>query len=185
MTRPEVLALSLDNIPQDLQALDRWVLWKNVQRTKPNGEKIWAKMPLSAKGGAGSSTDSATWVSFGAAIDEYLLGDYDGIGIVLGGMLHGIDLDDCRDPVTGSLSELAQETLDRVDGYAEVSPSGTGLKIFTQTNLDGSRTKKGVELYKDGRYFTVTGRALPGHKELPELPQDLGWLVDWDPGSSR
>ena len=184
MTRPEVLALSLDNIPKDLQAMDRWVLWKNVQRSKPNGDKVWAKMPLSAKGGAGSSTDEATWVSFGAAVDEYLLGDYDGIGIVLGGTLHGIDLDDCRDPVTGSLSELAQETLDRVEGYAEVSPSGTGLKIFTQTNLDGSRTKKeaGVELYKDGRYFTVTGHAINGHASLPVLPQDLGWMIAkvWD-----
>jgi len=184
MTRPEVLALSLDNIPQDLQALDRWVLWKNVQRSKPNGEKVWAKMPLSAKGGAGSSTDAATWASFGAAVDEYPLGDYDGIGIVLGGMLHGIDLDDCRDPVTGVLSDLAQETLDRVEGYAEVSPSGTGLKIFTQTNLDGSRTKKeaGVELYKDGRYFTVTGHAINGHASLPVLPQDLGWMIAkvWD-----
>ena len=151
-----------------------------MQRSKPNGEKVWAKMPLSAKGGAGSSTDAATWASFGAAVDEYLLGDYDGIGIVLGGTLHGIDLDDCRDPVTGSLSELAQETLDRVEGYAEVSPSGTGLKIFTQTNLDGSRTKKeaGVELYKDGRYFTVTGHAINGHASLPLLPQDLGWMVE-------
>ena len=160
--------------------MDRWVLWKNVQRSKPNGEKVWAKMPLSAKGGAGSSTDAATWVSFGAAVDEYLLGDYDGIGIVLGGNLHGIDLDDCRDPVTGSLSELAQETLDRVEGYAEVSPSGTGLKIFTTTNLDGSRTKKeaGVELYKDGRYFTVTGHSINGHSSLPLLPQDLGWMVE-------
>ena len=180
MTRPDVLALSLDNIPQDLQALDRWVLWKNVHRSKPSGEKVWAKMPLSAKGGAGSSTDSATWVSFGAAVDEYLLGDYDGIGIVLGGTLHGIDLDDCRDPLSGALSDLAQETLDRVEGYAEVSPSGTGLKIFTQTNLDSSRTKKeaGVELYKDGRYFTVTGHAINGHASMPVLPQDLGWMVE-------
>jgi putative DNA primase/helicase len=180
MTRPEVLALQLDDIPKDLQALDRWVLWRNVQRSKPNGDKVWAKMPLSAKGGAGSSTDAATWASFGAAVDEYLLGDYDGIGIVLGGMLHGIDLDDCRDPVTGVLSDLAQETLDRVEGYAEVSPSGTGLKIFTQTNLDGSRTKKeaGVELYKDGRYFTVTGHAINGHASMPVLPQDLGWMVE-------
>jgi putative DNA primase/helicase len=66
-----------------------------------------------------------------------------------------------------------------VEGYAEVSPSGTGLKIFTQTNLDGSRTKKeaGVELYKDGRYFTVTGHAINGHASMPVLPQDLGWMI--------
>jgi putative DNA primase/helicase len=180
MKRPSVLKLKLDHIPQDLQALDRWVLWKNVQRTKPNGEKVWAKMPLSANGGAGSSTDSATWSSFAGVVDEYIMGDYDGIGIVLGNDLHGIDLDDCVDPITGALSELAQETLDKVDGYAEFSPSGTGLKIFTTTNLDGSRTKKeaGVELYKDGRYFTITGHAINGHASLPVLPQDLGWMVE-------
>jgi len=178
--RPSALPLKIDRIPTELQSMDRWVLWKNVQRIKSNGEKVWAKMPLSAKGGAGSSADATTWVSFGAAVDEYLLGDYDGIGIMLGGSLHGIDLDDCRDPVTGVLSDLAQETLDRVEGYAEVSPSGTGLKIFTQTNLDSSRTKKeaGVELYKDGRYFTVTGHAINGHASMPVLPQDLGWIVE-------
>ena len=180
MNRPQVLRLRLEDIPAELCRLDRWVLWRNTQRTKPDGTKVWAKMPISAKGGAGSSTDAATWVPFGAAVDEYLMGEYDGIGIVLGGTLHGIDLDDCRDPVSGVMSALAQETLDRVEGYAEVSPSGTGIKIFTQTNLDGSRTKKeaGVELYKDGRYFTVTGHALNGHASLPMMPQDLGWLVE-------
>lgn len=182
--RPSALRLKIEHIPKDLQALDRWVMWRNTQRSKPDGSKVWAKMPLSAKGGAGSSTNPATWASFGAAVDEYLIGNYDGIGIVLGGNLHGIDLDDCRDPATGVLTALAQETLDRVEGYAEVSPSGTGIKIFTQTNLDLSRTKKeaGVELYKDGRYFTVTGHALNGHASLPVLPQDLGWLVErvWD-----
>jgi len=180
MNRPKVLALDTDSIPTDLQALDRWVMWRNVHRSKPNGDSVWAKMPISAKGGAGSSTNPATWVPFVEAVGEYLMGEYDGIGIVLGGTLHGIDLDDCRDPATGVLSALAQETLDRVEGYAEVSPSGTGIKIFTQTNLDGSRTKKeaGVELYKDGRYFTVTGHGLNGHSSLPVLPQDLGWLVE-------
>ena len=180
MIRPTVMALDIDSIPVDLQSLNRWVMWRNVNRTKPDGSKVWAKMPISAKGGAGSSTDPATWVSFGLAVDEYIMGDYDGIGIVLGGALHGIDLDHCRDPATGLLSALAQETLDRVEGYAEVSPSGTGIKIFTQTNLDGSRTKKeaGVELYKDGRYFTVTGHVLNGHASLPVIPQDLGWLVE-------
>ena len=140
MTRPKVLALRLDAIPKDLQALDRWVLWRNTQRTKPDGTKVWAKVPLSAKGGAGSSTDPATWSTYDAAVDALIMGDYDGLGIVLGGNLHGIDLDDCRDPESGALSALAQEVLDRIEGYAEVSPSGTGIKIFTQTNLDGSRT---------------------------------------------
>ena len=178
MNRPQVLAPDLDSIPTELQSLDRWVLWRNVLRTGPNGKESWTKVPFTGTGASASSTNQATWCSYTAAVDEYVLGEYDGIGIVLGGTLHGIDLDDCRDPATGVLSDLAQETLDRVEGYAEVSPSGTGIKIFTRTNLDRGRTKKGVELYKDGRYFTVTGHAINGHNALPELPQDLGWLVE-------
>jgi putative DNA primase/helicase len=139
---------------------------------------------MTVSGSNASSTDPATWSTYEAAVDALIMGNYDGIGIVLGGTLHGIDLDDCRDPQSGALSALAQEVLDRVEGYAEVSPSGTGIKIFTHTNLDGSRTKKevGVEMYKDGRYFTVTGHALNGHASLPLLPQDLGWMVKkvWD-----
>jgi putative DNA primase/helicase len=67
-----------------------------------------------------------------------------------------------------------------VQGYAEVSPSGTGIKLFAKTNLDGSRTKKevGVELYKDGRYFTVTGHRLNGHDHVVDDVQDLAWFVE-------
>ncbi len=183
-SHPVTLPVKIGGIPLALQALDRWVLWRNVQRTGPNGKKSWTKVPFTGTGAHASSTNQATWCSYADAFDAYLVGDYDGFGIVLGGTLHGIDLDDCRDPATGYLSVLAQETLNKVEGYAEVSPSGTGIKIFTYTNLDGSRTKKeaGVELYKDGRYFTVTGHSINGHASLPLLPQDLGWMIKrvWD-----
>jgi hypothetical protein len=110
-----------------------------------------------------------------------MIGDFDGIGMTLGADVQGIDLDDCRDPETGELNELAQEVLAKVDGYAEVSPSGTGIKLFAKTNLDGSRTKKemGVELYREGRYFTVTGRAMgDGHDDLSDEVQTLDWLIE-------
>mgnify|MGYP000505854781 CR=1 FL=1 len=110
-----------------------------------------------------------------------MVGDFDGIGMTLGADVQGIDLDDCRDPETGELNELAQEVLNRIDGYAEVSPSGTGIKLFAKTNLDGSRTKKeaGVELYREGRYFTVTGRVLgPNHTDLSDKVQALDWLIE-------
>ena len=44
--KPITLPVKLEGIPTELQSMDRWVLWKNVQRSKPNGEKVWAKMPL-------------------------------------------------------------------------------------------------------------------------------------------
>jgi len=176
MSRPAVLPVRLEGIPESLRAIPRWVLWRNTKRTKPNGQRVWAKMPLMTDGSAASSTDPSTWCTFDEACDGFIMGDYDGLGLVLGADVHGIDLDDCRD-ADGKLTPLAEEVLARVQGYAEVSPSGTGIKVFALTNLDSSRTKKevGVELYKDGRYFTVTGHSL-AQGDL-SVVNDLSWLV--------
>ena len=184
MTRPTALPVDLAGIPADLKAINRWVLWRFVERSKPDGSKVWAKLPMTVAGRAASASDPKDWFSYDDVVDEFIMGDgYSGIGLVLADGLHGIDLDDCRDPWTEELTPLAQEVLARVDGYAEVSPSGTGLKIFTRTNLTGSRTKKeaGVECYVAGRYFTVTGHRLQGDS-LPVAAQDLGWFVRkvWD-----
>ena len=176
---PNVLSVQLDGIPQELKDIPRWVMWKLVQRSKPNGEKVWTKMPVTVDGKAASSTNAATWTTYDDVCDALIMGEgFDGIGLVLGADVQGIDLDDCRS-ADGSLTELATEVLARVDGYAEVSPSGTGIKIFARTNLDGSRTKKeaGVELYRDGRYFTVTGHTIAGHAYLSSETQDLNWFI--------
>ncbi|WP_310610273.1 PriCT-2 domain-containing protein [Limnohabitans sp.] len=187
--RPTALPVQFQNIPQDLKSISRWVLWRNVQRTKPDGTKVWAKVPFQVNDHAASTSDASTWTTYDEVADKMLKGRYDGIGLILGDDVQGIDLDDCRDPSTGVLSDLAQEVLDKIEGYAEVSPSGTGIKLFTKTNLDGSRTKKevGVEMYRDGRYFTVTGHSLNGHNALPIFEQDVGWFVKkvWDDSLSE
>ncbi len=177
--KPTALPVQLEHIPTDLRSIPRWVMWRYTPRAKADGSKVWAKVPFTIDGKPASSTDEATWASFDDAIDALIVGEFDGVGLVLGDDLQGVDLDDHRDPATGELSELAKELLDKVEGYAEVSPSGTGIKLFTRTNLDTSRAKKeaGVELYKDGRYFTVTGHMVNGHVGLPAKVQDLGWLV--------
>lgn len=177
--KPTALPVQLENIPQDLRSIPRWVLWRSVNRTKPDGTSVWAKMPMTVDARPASSTDPKTWTTFDDVCDALIMGGYDGIGLVLGDDVQGIDLDDCRDPDTGKLTELAEEVLDKVEGYAEVSPSGTGIKLFSRTNLDSSRTKKevGVELYCSGRYFTVTGWRVNGHEGLPTLQQDLSWFV--------
>lgn len=177
MSRPSVLPVKPESIPAELKSINRWVMWRLVQKTKPNGEKVWTKVPFAVDGSAGSSTNSTTWSTYDDVCDALIMGGFDGIGLVLGDDIQGIDLDDCRNPATGALSDLATEVLERVNGYAEVSPSGTGIKVFARTNLDGSRTKKevGVELYCSGRYFTVTGHAI-GADHLDKL-NDLEWLI--------
>lgn len=182
-TKPTVLPVMPQNIPESLKSMDRWVMWAHTKRKNKNtGEEKWAKVPFQTDGKPASSTNSTTWCSYQEVIDALVNGRlFDGIGFMLGAEVQGIDLDDCIDD-EGELSALACEVLDRVQGYAEVSPSGTGIKIFTLTNLDGGRAdnKQGVELYREGRYFTVTGHLLEEeseHRELPDTVQNLDWLV--------
>ena len=111
------------------------------------------------------STDPATWCSFEEALDAYLAGWHAGIGrvIVWGEGLVGVDLDHCRDATTGAINPRAREILERLDSYSEVSPSGTGVKVWLRANLDKARIKPGLEVYPRGRYFTTTGQILSQH----------------------
>lgn len=177
---PVALTVQLESIPVSLQAIPRWVLWKYEARNDHGGDLRWTKVPKTGLGRNASTNKPETWASFEQIAQAYRGGNYDGIGLVLSDSLHGIDLDDCRDVETGKLNELASEVLSRVHGYAEISPSGTGIKIFTSTNLDAAMAKHddGVELYPTGgRYFAITGHRLAGHDELPDTVQDLSWLV--------
>lgn len=172
----KMLDVYLKGIPLELQAIPRWVMWRLVNKGGRD-----TKVPFTIDGTPASSTNADKWASFDDVADTYIYGGFSGLGFVFTGEdYHGIDIDDCRDPETQELSELAVELLDRVDGYAEVSPSGTGIKMFVKTNLDSSRTlkDKGIELYRDGRYFTVTGHALAGHASVSDEVQDLSWFVE-------
>src|SRR5262249_2289592 len=74
-----------------------------------------------------------------------------------------IDLDDCRDPVTGNIDEWAREIVKEIDSYTEVSPSGRGLRVILKAKLPGWGRKKGkFECYNDARYVTITGQRVPG-----------------------
>jgi integrase len=75
------------------------------------------------------------------------------------------------------------ELLRKIDGYAEISPSGKGIKLFTRSNLAISGKKGNIEVYRDGRYFTVTGHTINGHGCLPDTVQDIGWFVERHFGS--
>ena len=116
-----------------------------------------------------------------------------GTGIVLGDLgdgrhLVGIDLDGCRDPETGAIDPWAQAVLDDLKSYAEVSPSGTSIKVFcTATDpaplaankvviekRPGEHHHKQIEAYTTGRYFAVTGRHVEGTPDSVE-DADEAW----------
>jgi hypothetical protein len=81
----------------------------------------------------------------------------------------GIDLDHCRDPKTGAIAPWAMKIVQALDTYTEISPSGTGLHCVQEGILPGRRRRKGrIEMYSEGRFFTVTGWHLEGTPTEPQ-----------------
>jgi putative DNA primase/helicase len=174
---------NFSEIPQDLLSLDQWVLWRKMRR-----DGRMAKLPICVADplSAADVSNSSTWSSSERAISQYkaLLSSTNpmtGIGFVFSADdgFAGIDIDDCRDAKTGLISLWARRIIDKFGSYTEVSPSGTGVKIFVRAELpgagfrsqvtaDGDRWTKQcsdpkaseIEIYDQNRYFTVTGRKL-------------------------
>lgn len=183
--KPPSCAVELTAIPDGLKSFDRAIGWRWKWDGKAKqGKGHWTKPPVNVRtGGPGSSTDSATWCALETAIDAQRKGFVDGAGFVLGADdcgIHfaGIDLDDCRNPDTEELSDIAQDIIAMMDTYCEVSPTGTGVKLLCIGSLpDGAKTKNKagtVELYASGRYFTLTGNRIEGTpKRVEERHEQL------------
>src|SRR5215218_8405761 len=145
---------------RNIRDLRQWVCWRPEER-----DGKLTKIPYSpVTGEKASSTNPETWASYSEAVEAYKQRGYGGIGFVFTPEddLCGVDLDGCLNPETGEIEGWAQEIIDELDSYAEISPSGTGVHILVRARLPESRNRKGrFEVYDRGRYFTVTGRHLP------------------------
>jgi putative DNA primase/helicase len=171
VTKHDMLAPDFGGVPEQLRRRPQWVVWKlEASKTgKPT------KVPYCAKPGKddlkADSTDPGTWSTFEHAKAAYQSGGYTGVGFVFSPEddFAGIDLDKCRDPKTGAITTWAMRFLELLESYAEVSPSGTGVKVWVIASHPGwgfkkDRKREGlpscVEMYDAGRYFTVTGRRI-------------------------
>lgn len=148
-----------ESIPKELRERPQWVGWRLVitpTRAKPT------KQPLSPRTGTpASTTDPTTWATFEEAL---VCAGSDGVGFVFTADddYVGIDLDGCRDAETGALEPWAADIVSQLSSYTEVSPSGKGVHVIVRGSLPGTRRRKGsIEMYSEGRYFTMTGNRLP------------------------
>jgi putative DNA primase/helicase len=159
--KPAKMEVHAENIPSELHVLPRFVAWQ--WRWKPEASK-WDKPPLQVDGTNAKSNDPKTWVTFGEALAA--LDSFDGIGFMLrdSGIV-GVDLDNCRDPATGVIREPHASVIHTLNSYAEVSPSGTGVKLLVHAKLPPkcphANHADGFEVY-DKQYFTLTGHRVPG-----------------------
>lgn len=155
--------MNLDYIPVELKGQDHFVCWSYEIR---KGERT--KVPKNPRTGKNAmSNNPKTWGTLAEATRYYEAHKNNGIagiGFELGDKataLVGWDLDHCHDSETGAIEPWALDIVKRLDSYTEVTPSGTGLRIFVTAILPPEGRKKGdIECYDSGRFLTLTGAHL-------------------------
>src|SRR5918994_1425800 len=155
----------------DMRDLRQWLCWRKEERDgKPT------KVPYSpTTGQRASSTDSDTWSGYQEAVRACKEHGYGGIGFgfPVEDEPCGVDLDGCLNSETGEMESWAQEIVEGLDSYTEISPSGTGVHILLRATLPEGRNRKGrFEAYDRGRYFTVSGKHLAGTPQTIEERQE-------------
>lgn len=155
------------HVPAALRSLKNWVVWRLIQ--KEQGKP--AKVPFYTNGAPrmrpGTPEDRAQLSTYDDAVRDAAAGGYTGIGFATlsdCGVV-ALDFDDCVHDGTldPAVSELCQGT------YAEISPSGTGVRAFvlgTVRSRKDAKAKHGafaVEVFGDTGFVTFTGNLLPGH----------------------
>ncbi|WP_430789104.1 phage/plasmid primase, P4 family [Virgibacillus flavescens] len=158
------IVLPQESIPSELKLLRQWVCYKAM----PRSEKI-SKVPVNPNTGKPiDAQNSMNWLTFEDALQQ--LQNYNmkvsGVGFVFtaNDPYVGIDVDDCIDE-SGNYNEVAQNVINTFedDSYIELSPSRRGIHAIVNGNKHTTKSKNsdyGIEIYSQGRYFTVTGNAI-------------------------
>jgi hypothetical protein len=160
----------------ELTQIDQWVAWKLISR---NGRRD--KVPFNvATNKPASTSDPNTWDSYAAALRVRT--QYNGIGFVFStdDSYTGIDFDGCRELKTGEIAPWAWTWIQKLNSYTEVSPSGTGVKVWIRGTLPknigkgrGSVGHVGIEAYSHSRFFCFTAQHLPGTPETINEAQPI------------
>jgi hypothetical protein len=175
-------------VPRELRKLPQWVGWKEVARSGGPSKVLYRADSWTTPARSNTPGD---WVDFdaaGIASDDPRSG-FKGVGFVFseGDPYVGIDFDGCL--VAGEVQEWAAPWLERLEAcYQEVSPSGTGIKVWCRGELSGTGGNRrigegghqGVEIYDRGRFFTVTGDAIaPAPETIPDAQEVVAELYAW------
>jgi putative DNA primase/helicase len=176
----EAVNMNCKKIPQLLKDRDIWCTWKYKS---VDGRKT--KVPYNpATGHLAKVNMPNSFKDYGTALKA--LENYDGLGIRVEGNIIAIDLDHCLKD--GKLDQLGAEVVAHFKNtYIEISPSGTGLRIFVLMpegfiyDRDTYYIKRGpVEVYAAGctnRFVTVTGNVYQ-EKDISLEETGIKWLLE-------
>jgi predicted P-loop ATPase len=161
------LAPNPAGVPQALRLYAHWVEWS----AEPGKNGKDSKEPYQVgKKWRASTTKADTWATFDAAVAAMSNGiPRDGIGYVFhkGDDQTFTDFDHVRNPATGEIAPWASAIITAMNSYSEVSPTGTGVHVYSLGSFQGKGLKvkfsddSGMEMYCRARYATVTGHPLP------------------------
>ena len=174
-----------ERIPEVLHDCETWLTWAEFDERK---------VPLNTYGKATGYDDESAWVRLSDAVNLIRQNPNRHLGIslkkeglvVAGGNLFCLDFDGfvCGDEVETGLSDL----VNRIGSFAEISPSGTGIKIFLTTDAKPEKNWKisftpseflqqnpdvhkyrnrAVEVFSRGRFLAVTGNWYDPKNALP------------------
>ena len=156
-------------IPEALKALPRWV-----------GSINGSKLPVNlANGYPASVSRPDTWNTYEMVEMRLAKRQIDFPGFVFnGGGIVGIDIDAGYDE-DGFMRREAAQIIRRFSSYTEKSRSGRGFHILVYGDLpfDGRNNRQGVEIYKNGRYFIMTGQTI-SFTEIQRNQEAIDWLVE-------
>lgn len=157
-------------LPAELEALKQYPNFVCFQlipdRVLPDGRQHYSKVPLdpnnsnSRKLVKAKANDPKTWGTYEQAAALCKRNpNVSGIGFQFSGTpFVGVDLDNVLDPGSGELTPEAADIVEMLQSYTEYSPSGHGLHILIAGQMPEGRKRVGnLEMYGEGRYFTLTG----------------------------
>ena len=197
--RQTQLPLRSDVIPPALANSFQWIVWSYEVAGRKNSKFGIDKVPYQARDPwiKTSRWDISGWTDLETALQ--CLSDnphVDGIGYFFSendGLI-GIDFDNCRDPETEEIIRKEYEFwIDKLDGYTEVSPSGTGIKVWVKGSIDSRYFRNDestgfripnfaggvIEIYRRGQYFAVTTQVLDGFEHIKPAQEELDVLSEF------
>lgn len=154
------------DLPASLVNEPIWCAWKLIKKQGKKPDKV----PVSANpetlgskswGNLAFGTNAAEAIGYAAGVGLH------GVGIILrdGCGLAGGDIDNCINLETGEIDAEAARIIEEADTYTETSPSLAGFRFIARGTFGGhtgNNGRKGIEMYEDGRFLTITGRHYPG-----------------------
>jgi len=161
----------MEAMPSALRPLQRWVC-----------ASAGSKRPMRCwEPAAASVSRPGDWGDFDEAREAVEAGIYEWAGFVFAddGIV-GIDIDgDAAFGEDGLPSDDALEAIRACASYAEVSKSGRGFHILCRGSLPfkGRANGRGWEIYRDGRYFLLTGRTV-AYTEVADAQAGIDLVLD-------